>query len=341
MVPLETSDQLFGNLNKKPLDHPYQGADIRGYTPATPWAAAPAAVAELKSSGNHEEIPVFPTVETLDNEIDSWPESINPFKQSSGDDEHQSDINTGASHTSAINTPTDYRSDQQHPSALLSPLSSIKPSFAHLLRSIISSQHKLFFIKYKSQSDNARIEWKLITINMEASMSKHPQCLQDGHFIADFFIQHPYDNNLDLPNRRFWLEYHKASSQKLISHKYHIIQPSDMSARIAKQRQLVPYQEWVDIKGPESCILHGPFNFSKRFNRQSRDRIACVNWDALINKRDQYNCLPPRYISRSDITVSWNTPSHYHGESPEVTNRISCFLTNDHFKLDNETSLML
>jgi hypothetical protein len=341
MQPLDSSDQRFSNLNKKPSENPYQGANIQGYIPVQPWAAAPAAVAEIPISTDEPMPEVFPTVEQLDNEIDSWPESVNPFSASNSEKTtyNISGRATSTGPTSIINAPTDLRGDDQQ-NAISTALStpSINPTFAQIIRSIISSDDKLLFIQYRSHPDNQSSEWKLVRINLSLSMDKHPQCLQDGKFIAEFYIVHPSDANSNLPDKRFWLEYHEARYNN-ISTKYHLIRPSDLSENVAASKNLAPYREWINIKH-NNIIIHGPFEFATRHQRKSRDKIDCADWDELIKKESMYDNLPPRYISRTDIAVEWNCPVHMICNNQEVTDRIYATITEAHFSEVNNVSLM-
>jgi hypothetical protein len=73
---LQTSDHIFGKLDKKLSTNPYAIADIEGFTPSKPWTA-PAALANIKEA--KDEAQTFPTVTEMDATYDSWPESGNPF----------------------------------------------------------------------------------------------------------------------------------------------------------------------------------------------------------------------------------------------------------------------
>eukprot|EP00978_Attheya_sp_CCMP212_P035800 scaffold157897_cov33-Attheya_sp.AAC.1 len=147
---------------------------------------------------------------------------------------------------------------------------------------IIKSKDKLFFITY-SRPDKHRKEWKLVQLDFECSMKLYPNCLQDGKFIVNFYIQHHNGDKLHITDRRFWLEYHQAEHSKMLSLNYHIIQPSKVSVQIASSRSLVPYREWVTLN-PSDILLHGPFNVATKNNRKTRDRISQIDWDILTSQ---------------------------------------------------------
>ena len=81
--------------------------------------------------------------------------------------------------------------------------------------------------------NTSRREWKLVRINLDLSMMKHSKCLQDGKFIAEFYIQHTQDNELDWTSNFFWLEYHKSDKVKELSEKYFLLPPTDISLKQA------------------------------------------------------------------------------------------------------------
>jgi hypothetical protein len=73
---LQTSDRLFGKLDKPLSKNPYAISDIDGFPPSQPWTA-PAALASVKEA--RDAATLFPTVAEMDATYDSWPESGNPF----------------------------------------------------------------------------------------------------------------------------------------------------------------------------------------------------------------------------------------------------------------------
>ena len=72
---LDFSDKAFSEIDKRIVKNPYKIAGIKDFKPARLWSA-PAASSNIQSS----DFVSFPTVRELDEEIDSWPESVNPFK---------------------------------------------------------------------------------------------------------------------------------------------------------------------------------------------------------------------------------------------------------------------
>ena len=158
--PINTSDRNFSELNKKMVSNPYEKIRIDGYSPSQPWCA-PAAYAKLEKM-DPIQYPTFPTVEELDNEIDNWPDSVNPFIPSDPTPIQQN------------NTVPDQDSIPALPAITQTPLSLSLPA-------LIRSHSKLYFISHK-QPNSERKEWKLIQVNLDLSMKNRPQCLQDGKF---------------------------------------------------------------------------------------------------------------------------------------------------------------
>ena len=78
MIPFQINnylDKAFSEINEKGIENPYQIAGIKGYISAKPWSA-PVALVQSRPNGQS----IFPTVEMLDSKIDSWTESVDPFR---------------------------------------------------------------------------------------------------------------------------------------------------------------------------------------------------------------------------------------------------------------------
>lgn len=173
----------------------------------------------------------------MDDEYDSWPESINPFTSTVQDLDTTSDHQQNST-DHAIKSTVDTTVNL---SSMTTNTSSIT-TFAQVINNIIRSNDRLFFISYKGYNET-RHEWKLVQINLKASMQKRPTCLQDGLFFVKFYIEHPRDRQLHPSDKRFWIEYHRRTSHKSISQNYHIIRPTDTSEDTAHSRHLIAYCE--------------------------------------------------------------------------------------------------
>jgi hypothetical protein len=242
--------------------------------PATPWTAS-AATSEIHLA-DIQNIPPFPTVQELDNEFDGWPESGNPF------------IDIEHSPTDEITTSLPIES-KVFAANIRNP--------AMVVADIVGSEDRLFFVSYRTSRNQTRREWTLIRVNFLKSIQQHPSCLQDGRFLVEFFIEHHRDKQLDITQRRYWLEYHRSDSHKSISVDYHIIQPSQYSESVAASKRLTPYREWLNIDNSE-ILLHGPFNFATLNNRKRRDRVAETDWNILIQSSAKYDNFAPTITQR-------------------------------------------
>jgi hypothetical protein len=321
--PLQQSDRAFGELDKKLSDNPYAVADIDGFVPSQPWAA-PAALATVREA----ELGAmnFPTVEELDADYDSWPESGNPFSTVL-----ESSLSGQPPRGSGQATGRKQQPDADHTGHLHSLHTAMRPAshnFAHVIKDIIKSQDRLFFIAH-SHSNETRKEWKLIQVDFDTSMQLHPSCLQDGKFLVNFLILHKNDEQTNLQDKRYWLEYHAADSTKTLSSRYHLLAPSAVSAKVAKSRNLVPYREWLNLR-QDDCTLHGPFEFSTINGRKTRDRINTVDWDILISAKSKYDCDPPRY-TQDRIQVNWLETTHEVVTDKSVESRLLSFHYDLHF----------
>jgi hypothetical protein len=197
-------------------------------------------------------VPLFPTVQDLDNEFDGWPESGNPF----------------------IERETPIVQQLPIKQIVFSTQPSPPVTISKLVADIVRSEDKLFFIAYSQERSQTRREWKIVRVDFRGSLlQKNPSCLQNGRFLVEFFIEHHGDSTLDIRERHFWVEYHRSNSHKTLSTAYHILQPSQFSEKIALDKNLVSYREWIQLSDP-SILLHGPFNFATIHDRKTRDRIA-------------------------------------------------------------------
>jgi hypothetical protein len=323
LIPFEqiqSSDRIFGELDKKLSNNPYAVADIDGFLPSQPWAA-PAALACVKEA-QHAATP-FPTVAEMDATYDSWPESGNPFVT----DTESSALGQSQRGSTRLGLKHHDNPDQVVTLNTLAGIPASRP-FSQTISDIVRSEDKLFFIAH-SPTNETRKEWKLVQIDFDKSMQLHPSCLQDGKFLVNFLIQHRHDDSVNLPDKRFWLEYHAAASAKTLSSRYHLLTPSTVNPQIALNRNLVPYREWIQLRHDDR-LIHGPFDFSTLNGRKTRDRISTTDWDILISSKAQYHSAPPHY-SNHLVQVHWNENAHEIIQDPTVDDRITSFHYKMHF----------
>eukprot|EP00978_Attheya_sp_CCMP212_P004971 scaffold10957_cov56-Attheya_sp.AAC.4 len=252
---ITSSNHAFSEFNKKVIENPYELAGLDKFIPSQPWAT-PVAFAQIKELDTT--VLLFPTVEEMDADYDSWPESGNPFSN----DASQLRLSDKFKEVTGVDTNINIDSTD-HAVVLQSHANSVPAKIqplSQIIANIIKSEDTLFFITYL-QLNEERKEWKLVQLDFERSMHLHPSCLQDGKFIFNFLIQHHNDNQLHITDRRFWLEYHQSDHVKSLSADYPVIQPSNVSAKIAKSPNLIPYREWIYINHSK-VFLHGPFNFA-------------------------------------------------------------------------------
>ena len=126
-------------------------------------------------------------------------------------------------------------------------------------------------------------------------MQFHPNCIQDGPFLVDFYIMHPKDKDYSTTNQQYWLEYHRKQdlhrSDNALS--YLLLKPTRDSRLYAKSKGLYPYRQWV-YTTHDKVFIHGPFNFvCTQKGRQGRDRIPLDPWIAMRDKRKMYSNNAP------------------------------------------------
>ena len=285
-------------------------SQIHTSSSASPWAA-PAALSKVDLAIVHN-TPSFPTCQELDNEFDGWPESGNPLVE-------------------------DSRSPEPTPQSIIientAVLHATIRSPATIIADLVRSDDKLFFVAYAPQRSQERKEWKLVRINLEQSLQHHPQCLQDGRFLAEFYIEHYRDIKIKACHRRFWLEYHKTNSHKTLSSDYHILQPSQYSETAAKRLHLIPFRDWIQIDDP-AINIHGPFEFATLQGRKTRDRIATSDWQALAHRQSAFHNPAPA-ITADILHLDVTQPLYEQVSNQEVAARCQNFMF--HLEFNDQT----
>eukprot|EP00978_Attheya_sp_CCMP212_P028530 scaffold98746_cov61-Attheya_sp.AAC.1 len=150
---LKSSDYAFSEFNKLVVDSPYENAGLDKFILSQPWAT-PSALALIQETPNTMDS--FPTVEEMDVDYDSWPESDNPFTNDT------SELRSQERFQGATATATSINSDSPDQVVVLqanaNSQDAVKRSFSQLIADIIKSKDKLFFIAY-SRPDEHRKEW--------------------------------------------------------------------------------------------------------------------------------------------------------------------------------------
>lgn len=181
-------------------------------------------------------------VAELDAEIDSWPESsLFKLHQDCVKDQdtittcHGDDISSNdANYVNARN-----RIISNAATIIAIPIA-INRDFPSIIQSVITSEDKLFFIAHTT-FNGSRKEWKLVQLDLQASIKLSSTCIQDGKFIMNFLIQHPHDVALPHQYKRFWTEYHRVLGSKKLHSNFELIKPSEITSKIAKANSLIPY----------------------------------------------------------------------------------------------------
>jgi hypothetical protein len=288
---------------------PYKLAGLDGYNPAQPWKE-PTAQAQLSAIGNPK-APQFPTLVELDQ--DGWPENTNPF------------ISKEISETP--------KSPKEH-KLVLTITQAPTISTPQLIAAVVKSEDKLFFIAHAATTTAGRKEWKLVQVNFTKSIQQQPACLQNGRFLVDFYIEHHRDGRLDIRDCRYWLEYHRSNTHKTISTRYHILQPSQFSERTARNKDLVPYREWINLSDPAVNLL-GPFKFATINNRKTRDRVPGPQWSQLQAQKHKFDNDTPVLRNRA-MMIDISQPVYETiTTDAEVVRRCTAFM--GHLDINDET----
>ena len=113
-------------------------------------------------------------------------------------------------------------------------------------------------------------------------MQAHPQALQDGRFLVEFYTCHPKDKRFNAINQRYWLEYHPVLEVAYPGRdkRTHMIRPAPESVEYAKAQGLKPFSQWVRLTNADTYIC-GPFEFATINGRRTRDRVSEEHWKLL------------------------------------------------------------
>ena len=127
------------------------------------------------------------------------------------------------------------------PIAATKPTARTSPTIVELHALLMQSKDPLFFIARDIPGTSVR-EWQLVQVAYNDSMVVHPNCLLDGKFLVDFYIQHPDDSKYNAVNQRYWMEYHTMSSLYRADHTslYHLVKPTSESQQYAHSKGLYP-----------------------------------------------------------------------------------------------------
>ncbi|KAL3787769.1 LOW QUALITY PROTEIN: hypothetical protein HJC23_009820, partial [Cyclotella cryptica] len=316
-APIDGPDHRFGQLHRPLRDDAYKAASLEGFLPYKPFqpfrrvrfaddqipsATAPdppltTNLVDFQSWSHHEHSDRslhFPSLWELNSELHDW-------------DDHD----------------TDTLIDDIHP---LPPSDTISflatpPSPSQLAASIIKSTSRLFFISWQLPSVPRR-EWHLVCVDLPSSLSLNPNCLSDGRYLVQFFICHPKDKLQHPRNQRWLLEYHAASTvARLHQGDYHILRPDSYAPIYAKELNLHPYCQWVNLFH-HATYIHGPFEFATINGRKTRDRISTSDWDILSQSSTRYDDAPPDLTGRDFTGIQFSRNYHTVLSDPTVRVRV-------------------
>ena len=156
--------------------------------------------------------------------------------------------------------------------------------------SLLHSCDRIFFIDHRV-SDTSVYEWQLVQIAHKDTMQFHPNCLQDGNVLVDFYMMHTEDKDYSAINQQYWLEYDRKQDLHRYDHalSYHSLNPKRDSRLYAKSKGLYPYRKWVYMTH-DDVFINGSFDFvCTPKGSQGRDRIPLDPWIDIQDKRKMYS----------------------------------------------------
>lgn len=179
-VPLDGPDKQFSQIHRPIGKSPFIDASIKGFAPSQPFQI-PVQFASVEPAASL----YWPSVSELNDELFPFP--WEPGEEESVLEEYENhDVSAVMYNGPARPEPF---TPQQH-----------LHDIGSLASAIVQSSSKLFFISY-SIDDSSRQEWRLVRIAFADSISLHPQCLQDGRFLVEFYILHTADLRFNAANQ--------------------------------------------------------------------------------------------------------------------------------------------
>jgi hypothetical protein len=316
-APIDGRDHRFGQIHRPLRDDAYKAAGLEGFLPYKPFQP----FRKVRFADDHipSPTPTIPPLPTNVIDFQSWSHHV-PSDSSL----HFPSLWELNSELHDWDDPDiDTLIDDVHPFSPPDTISFLAtpPSASQLAASIIKSTSRLFFISWQLPSIPRR-EWHLVRVDLPSSLSLNPNCLTDGRYLVQFFICHPKDTLQHPRNQRWWLEYHAASTvARLHQGDYHILRPDSYAPIYAKELNLHPYCQWVNLLNRDTYI-HGPFEFATINGRHTRDRISFSDWDILSQSSTRYNDAPPA-LKRWDFTgIQFSRNYHTVLSDPTVRDRV-------------------
>ena len=305
-APVDGQDNRFGQLHKPISKQPFVDAGISGFKPIQPYQL-PALYASATKKSNRF---YWPSLAELN-------EEVQPFPWLPGEEDQA--LEPTPPFTSE---PVFYTGP---PPALptVPPICAVPP-LSTLIASIVSSIDKLFFISWQIPGSSIR-EWRLIRINFKDTMRLYPAALQDGKFLAEFYIVHTDDVRFNGINQRYWLQYHSLTdiATPSANSQCHLVKPSPTAAAYASRNHLVPFRQYINITHT-STFIHGPFDFAHVAGRKTRDRISLEDWKPLCSYKPT-NINPTPRLDLPSFSVHVDRSIHTTISSPPI---VACLMAS-------------
>jgi hypothetical protein len=226
-APIVGANRNYGQLHKPIGKHLFKEAGIKGFTPPLPYQV-PTGYLNVGVRDFH-----WPT-------LAEWNSKLNPFPWWDVK-KHRLML----SNDNSFCPPVMYTGPPPSPPTM--PCHKDTPSTITTLSPlIISSSNKLFFISSKIGGADC-CEWQLVWVGFEDSVALYLSCIQDGHFLVDFYMSHPTKVRYNAIKQCFWLQYSNRNTPKFGTLDVHLITPSDTLADCAACLHLIPVCIWVNL----------------------------------------------------------------------------------------------
>ena len=292
--PLAGTDNSYSEINKEIRHDRFKSAGI-SERPATSEAHLQQVFTpdfRVLANDIAVSLPPFPTLQELDNELEN---SSDVNVQSNTNIESEGEI-----HSNSPASPRNILETEPEPPQLQHQLSILVPN-------IIASSDRLFFISH-AYDGQRRKEWKIVKLDLKATMEMNPQALTNGKFLVNFLVRHPNDRSYRATQQRYWPSYHdRHIPMEEHSSSIKFIRPAPEAAAFAKHNNLVQARAWIQLNDP-SVFIHGPFEFAIVNGRKSIDKIAEKDWKVLKSNSAKYSDDAPSLARENLMSFTLFSP---------------------------------
>ena len=190
----------------------------------------------------------------------------------------------------------------------ISPAPSHPSSLQSLHERILTSNDKLFFIKF-TPANTLRSRWYLIQVDIASTEEQQLNPTHTNKYWCIFHAKHPSDNKKSDETGRWWPLWHK----------YTFDEPTNMiiyGDRILFRPNMTPnadkYIQWAEDINLHDVTLFGPFDFDPiNATNRTRNIVSLKHWRKLKELCIDHHLIPPTFGAKSSHIPSKKTQTKH------------------------------